>query len=293
MKGVIFKNAYMSFGAYDSQALRIKEELENLGVKTDIIRNGDFCISVDEKVINRLKGYDFCVYLDKDKYVLYGLEKCGVKTFNSRRAIELCDDKMLTHLALAGQGIPMPKTLPAPLCYDKGEKLPEDYAEKIEKELGYPIVIKSCYGSRGGGVHLAKNREQLLKKAEDLKCAPHLYQQFINGSFGRDLRVMVIGGKVLGCTERFSLNGDFRANAALGGSAKAFSLDKEAERMCLSVAEILKLDYCGIDLLMGEDGEKYVCEVNSNAFFEEFERTTKINVAKAYAEYILKTVEKN
>ncbi|MEG2116932.1 MAG: RimK family alpha-L-glutamate ligase, partial [Clostridia bacterium] len=52
------------------------------------------------------------------------------------------------------------------------------------------------------------------------------------------------------------------------------------------VAEILDLDYCGIDLLFGENGEPIVCEVNSNAFFGGIETVTHLNVAKRYAEYI-------
>ena len=56
-------------------------------------------------------------------------------------------------------------------------------------------------------------------------------------------------------------------------------------------ARILKLDYCGVDLLFGESGAPYVCEINSNAFISETERITGVNVARAYAEYIVKTLK--
>ncbi|MDE6667605.1 MAG: RimK family alpha-L-glutamate ligase, partial [Clostridia bacterium] len=45
-------------------------------------------------------------------------------------------------------------------------------------------------------------------------------------------------------------------------------------------------DYCGIDVLYGENGGYLVCEVNSNAFFGGIERVTGVNVARLYAEYI-------
>ncbi len=59
------------------------------------------------------------------------------------------------------------------------------------------------------------------------------------------------------------------------------------KELAIKVAEILKLDYCGIDVLFGKNGP-VICEVNSNAFFYAFENATKINVAEKYAGYIIK-----
>ena len=56
-------------------------------------------------------------------------------------------------------------------------------------------------------------------------------------------------------------------------------------------ASVLGLDYCGVDLLYGESGEPIVCEVNSNAFFEGLEGATGVNVAKLYAEHIVKEIK--
>ena len=61
----------------------------------------------------------------------------------------------------------------------------------------------------------------------------------------------------------------------------------------LKVAFALKLDYCGIDFLLKKDGNFVLCEVNSNAFFSGFEKVTGVNVAKEYAEYIIKKLQKN
>ena len=57
------------------------------------------------------------------------------------------------------------------------------------------------------------------------------------------------------------------------------------KNLCLKVAKILNLDYCGVDVLFGKDGY-LICEVNSNAFFDGIEAATGINVARAYAEHI-------
>lgn len=290
MKGFILQNAYFDIVEYSSQAQRIKEELERLGVKCDIVRNRYGAVTVDGDIKTAFDGYDFCVYLDKDKYLLKAVEKTGVRTFNNRDAIEVCDDKMATCLALSGNGINIPLTIPGVLCYDGNVQISESEAERVEKRLGYPLIVKSCYGSRGTGVSLVENRDELLKKMNELKTLPHLYQKFIPESRGKDLRVIVIGGKVLGGMLRQS-DGDFRSNVALGGKALTYPVSSKVETLCLKCASVLGLDYCGIDILLGKDDTPYVCEVNSNAFFYGFERATGINVAKAYAQHILKEMQ--
>ena len=291
MKGIILINAYSNMKEALYQAERLKEEFEKRGVPTHIRRNDLFAVTVSDALVCKLKDYDFCVYLDKDKYVLQGIERAGIPLFNSYSAIEVCDDKMTTCLALAGQGIQMPLTLPAPLCYDKDAQISEEALDKIEQALGYPLIVKRSYGSLGAGVYLIEGRKALKEKCTQLMCEPHLYQKFIATSYGKDVRVIVIGGKVFGAMQRQSAT-DFRSNVALGGSAAAYELPRSAEKMCEKAASLLGLDYCGIDLLFGEDGF-YLCEVNSNAFFGGFERATKKNVAGAYADYILSKLKRD
>ena len=56
--------------------------------------------------------------------------------------------------------------------------------------------------------------------------------------------------------------------------------------VCERTASLLSLDYCGIDILLGEGDTPIVCEVNSNAFFGGMEGVTGVNVAGAYAKYM-------
>ena len=285
MKGIILVNAYSKMQEPLACAKRLQEEFEKRGVFIEIKRNDFLPVAVEGFVKCDLQDYDFCVYLDKDKYILQGIERAGIPLFNSYGAIEVCDDKMTTFLALAGQGIKMPLTFPAPLCYQADAEVLEDALDKIEGTLGYPLVVKRSYGSCGTGVYLVQNRTELKKKSAELICEPHLYQQYIKESRGRDIRVIVIGGKVLGAMMRTSEK-DFRSNLALGASAQIYELSPEETKVCEKITTVLGLDYCGIDLLPAEDGP-YLCEVNSNAFFLGFERTTKLNVAGAYADHIL------
>ncbi len=75
------------------------------------------------------------------------------------------------------------------------------------------------------------------------------------------MRVIVIGGRVIGGIIRQS-DGDFRSNVGLGGTARACDVPKNVRDTAIKAANILGLDYCGIDFLFGD--EPLLCEVNSN-----------------------------
>lgn len=288
-KGLILINAYSKLPHALLQAQRIKEELNALGADADIMRNR-FAAFVDEggAVSSCANDYDFCVYLDKDKYASQLLEEAGLKLFNSHAAVQACDDKMTT-AALLTNAVPLPKTLPAPLCYNPEEPVPEELISRVERELGYPVVVKTAYGSLGKGVFLANDRSELVSLCEQLKREPHLFQRFVRESHGKDMRVIVIGGKTVAAMVRQS-DGDFRSNIELGGTGTAITPPPEVREMCEKAAKILKLDFCGIDVLFGKE-QHYICEVNSNAFFGGMEQATGINVARLYAEHILKNIE--
>jgi len=289
-RAIIVTNAYSALPTGLNQAERLKSEFLRLGVNAEIRRNGFFAsLGSDGEIINTLEKYDFCVYLDKDKYASAILEKSGLRLFNRHAAVRVCDDKMETHLALSGKGIPMPPTVAGLLCYDAGAKVRADDILFLEKTLGYPVVVKESYGSLGKGVYKADNREELEALCEKLKCAPHLFQKFISASAGKDVRVIVIDGKAVAAMQRKSEN-DFRSNLELGGSAKPVEIDGRLRDICELTAKTLDLDYCGIDVLYGENGEYLICEVNSNAFFGGIERVTGVNIARLYAEYICKEI---
>ena len=161
MKGLILINAYSRMRAFEVQSSRLAEEFEAIGVEADVRRNDGFLARVEDGSISVGLGYDFCVYLDKDRYVLRALEASGIPVFNRYSAIEACDDKMMSCLELAGHGFRMPKTLPGMLCYDPGEPVRDSSVDAVVDALGLPVVVKECYGSMGKGVRLAYDREGL------------------------------------------------------------------------------------------------------------------------------------
>ncbi len=292
MKGIIVVNAYATTKSELNQALRLKEEFNCLSVEIDIVHTDEMQVIIENGNYSvNINNIDFCTYLDKDLHVLKMLEALNIKVFNNAKAIEICDDKLLTHIALANHDINMPKTIGGVLCYYKDAKVKKSIIDKVESELRYPLIIKENYGSCGKGIYLARNREELEQIANEIKLKPHLYQAFIKESQGMDIRVIVIGGKCIGAMCRQNTQ-DFRSNIEIGGTGTAQSLNKEYIEICEKVVNVLKLDYCGIDLLIDKDNNPVVCEVNSNAFFGMFEKVTNINVAKIYAEFIINELSK-
>jgi len=104
-----------------------------------------------------------------------------------------------------------------------------------------------------------------------------IVQEYIQYSEGRDLRVIVIGGKVVGAMQRKSTDGSFKANISRGGEGTAYDIDDEMEMLAIQVARALDLDIAGVDLLFHSDGYR-VCEANSSPGFMGFEKALGINI---------------
>lgn len=283
-------NAYDKNKAQLYKIDRMQTEIAKLGAEVSVLSNDGFLASVENgKIDCRIPDADFVLYFDKDKYVAAMLEKRGVRLFNRAKATEICDDKMLTHIILADSGVLMPDTLSGALCYDSRAVVSQEYLRQATQKLGLPLVVKQCYGGFGEQVALAKSQDELEKIVNEWKTKPYLFQRYVAQSYGKDMRVIVIGGKVV-CGMIRQNQTDFRSNVQLGGVGSPCDVPKRIADMCVKAAEVIGLDYCGVDVLLGD--EPQICEVNSNAMFGEAERATGVNVARAYAEHIVDQLQK-
>lgn len=294
MKGVVIINAYPNGEKFYRQGERVADALTKIGIPTDVLKNGEVCANVQAngEIRNNVCGkYNFAVYLDKDKYLGKMLEISGLRLFNSATSVEICDDKMLTYLALSKRGLPLVESIPAPLCYTKHAVANEEFLKSVAEKLGFPMVVKKSYGSFGKGVQLVHGMAELIKTAQEFMFEPHFYQKYVSQSAGKDIRVIVIGGKAIAAMQRVAQTGEFRSNIELGGIGEKVELPAEYQLVAEKAAKEIGLDYCGVDLLITQDGP-VICEVNSNAFFEGIEQVTGVDVAQKYAEYIFETVKK-
>ena len=288
MKGVILTNPYDTYSAQQHKVCRMQQELTALGVDTRIVANDKFVAGVVNGDIQCKLDADFVLFFDKDKYTGEMLTKCGIRLFNSAQATAICDDKMFTHIVLSNHGIPMPDTLPGALCYNPSGEISDEYLNQAIDRLGLPMVVKQCYGSYGEQVYLASTKKELTNLLSEIKTKAYLLQHFEQQSCGKDMRVIVIGGKAV-CAMLRENDKDFRSNIAHGGKATAVEISKTVAEMCEKAARVIGLDYCGIDVLLGDTPK--ICEVNSNAMFEAMESATGVNVAKLYAEHIASCVK--
>ena len=161
MKGVILINAYKVYDSVWNQVERLKKEFQAYQVEVDVISNAEITTFIqNQNIESTLKAYDFVINLDKDIYIARMIEKMGIPLFNSAYGLEICDDKMLTYIALANLSIPMPKTICAPLCYK--EERANHFIENVESMLSYPFIAKECYGSLGQQVYMVENHDELM-----------------------------------------------------------------------------------------------------------------------------------
>ena len=283
--GAVIVNAYWRGG--DECAAMISGSLAKLGVKAPLLPAREISLDLSKGLLGTAP-LDFAVYYDKDEYLARQLEAHGVRLFNRAESVRVADDKMLTHLALEGV-VRQPKTIASPLFFSGADD--PAIAERIEQELGYPMVVKKCYGAFGKQVYLIKNREELRELRGKLISEPHLYQQFIDCG-ASDLRVITIGGKAIcAMKRRATVPGEFRANAELGGVGECVSLTPQLAEIAEKASRAIGLEYAGVDLLWDDEGY-LVTEVNSNAHFRLIRSVTGVPVDELYAEYILSALEK-
>lgn len=292
MRGLIIVNQELGHNKYKIK--RFKEEFFKQNISLDIfVNDGTRAVIRDNQLFIKLPHADFVIYLDKDIYLARELEKAGYRLFNKADFIKMCDDKMLTNIACANENIRTPKTIAGPLFYS--ERLSKDnltFLNQVMHELGMPLVVKEVYGSLGNNVHLVKTKEELIKLYRKICRKPIQFQEYISSSYGRSMRVLIIDQKVVGGFIRQNSGGDFRSNFGPNATGKkAENCDKYFE-FAQKIANLFNIEYAGIDLLFGYNDEPILCEINSNAFFEEFEKVTGINVAQKFADMVIKTVNK-
>ncbi|MEG1830059.1 MAG: ATP-grasp domain-containing protein, partial [Cellulosilyticaceae bacterium] len=180
-------------------------------------------------------------------------------------------------------------TVVAPLVFPRTYQEEDAFIQLVEKELTYPFIIKESFGSFGEQVYMVHNLEELKAKRKELAYMPHIYQEFVTNSRGRDVRVHVVGDKVVASMLRTS-SIDFRANISSGGSMERIELPLSFETLARKSARLIGADFVGVDLLFGEGEEPILCEINSNAHIKNILECTGVNVADYIMAYIQKEV---
>lgn len=206
-------------------------------------------------------------------------EMQNVFTTTSSIALVRSRDKLRSLQLLAKTGVGIPKTVFA--------RETTDAEDVIEKVGGAPAIIKVARGTHGNGVVLAETRKaaKAVMQAFYVEGVNFLVQEYIAESAGTDIRVLVVGGKVVASIQRQSLDDDFRANTHQGGVGTAVRLTDAERRTAVKAAKAMGLPICGVDLMRSDRGP-LVLEVNSSASLKTPEAVTNRNVALNIIEYV-------
>lgn len=277
----------------DHGVTRLMEAASAKGVQLDVLTPNQFelvvsrddtrSILVDEQptpppdfIIPRLGSHTTYFALA----VIRQLERLGVYSCNGSRTIETVKDKLQMHQLLAQSNLPTPKTMLVKFPMDIGI---------VKSEIGFPAIIKNVTGSEGTGIYLCESEEKFTDLMELIYSnndkANIIIQEFLQKSRGKDLRVFVLGGKVIGCMKRSSSSkASFKANFSRGGNVEPFKLTPEIEWLATETARLVGLDIAGIDLLFDKQGFK-ICEANSSPGFKGLEMVVGKNVAEQILDY--------
>jgi ribosomal protein S6--L-glutamate ligase len=211
--------------------------------------------------------------------VIHQFELMGVPVLNASGAVYKARDKLRSLQVLVARGVPVPATLMA--------RNPESVEWCIEQLGGPPVVLKLLQGTQGVGVMLAES----LAAAEAILDAMWglnqniLVQKFIGESRGRDVRCIVVGGRVVAAMRRVARAGSFRSNLHRGGRGESVTpVPPEIERVALEASRAVGLTVSGVDMLEGKDGP-LVTEVNVSPGLEGVEAATGVDVAREMIRY--------
>ncbi|WP_419776825.1 30S ribosomal protein S6--L-glutamate ligase [Malaciobacter marinus] len=206
-------------------------------------------------------------------------EMMDVFTVTGSLAIKRSRDKLRSLQILSKKSIDMPKTV-----FASNESSAKDV---IALSGGAPLVLKILEGTQGVGVVLVES-EKAAKSVLDAFYGMDvnlLVQEFIEEANGSDIRVLVVGGEVVGAMKRQGAEGDFRSNLHQGGTAIAHKLTRKEKATAIAAAKAMGLGVCGVDMIPSKRGP-LVMEVNSSPGLEGIETSTNLDIAGKIMDYI-------
>jgi len=279
---------------------RLQEEAEKLGWKHYLYKLSGGYTSYEDGIFRlhnkedekgfKVSGKDTIAIIRgsvvrKDSWmdIISSLEKHSVCVINSRQSINICTDKYRTALRLSDYGIRQPKTT---LIND-----PEKSALAFDKlDTQMPVIMKTLRGSKGVGVLFIESEKALdsivqliYKQDEDTDL---LLQEYIKTDY--DVRVLVLGGKVLATMKRPVIEGDFRSNVSQGSKPEKIELTELEIEESLKAAKAVNGVWTAVDFIPSKNREKeppFVIEVNSSPGTEGMEEASGQNISKEIIQF--------
>ena len=213
--------------------------------------------------------YSFAIVRNRDSKLCKRLEENNIRCFNSSYVVNIGNDKWEMYKDFNAAGITV--------MYTQKTKLP------------YPFVMKPVNGHGGENVYLIKNADEYKRAIDtkpDEKTGEFIFQVPATEK-GRDIRVYVVGGIILTAMERIALDSehDFRSNYSLNGNAKEHALTDEELKLAAKVADHIKADFVGIDLIYN-NGRPVVNEIEDAVGTRMLYSLTDIDPVREFVAHI-------
>lgn len=286
MKGWLAVNGFLQSAKFNEIYAILQNSAKQLNINMRLVTTDSLLCEANSN-FSAWEKPDFVLFWDKDVSLAKRLEQAGFVLFNNAAAVEICDSKTLTAMRLCSV-VPMPKTLFSPKTFPSVGYTSLSFVKRAVEILGLPLIVKEAYGSFGEQVHLCSTLQEAENLVKKLAGRDFLFQQFVAESCGRDVRLNVVGGKVVNAILRHS-ESDFRSNVTLGGKMQRYeptAAEVEiAERACREIG----LDFAGVDVLLGNNGP-LLCEVNSNPHFKSTLDCTGVDLSKNILQHIAQSV---
>lgn len=219
--------------------------------------------------------------------IIKQLELCGARTVNTFSATMKTKNKISQLQKLTQQRIPMPRTYVVDCSA---------FTEDIASKMRFPFIVKTPYGAQGVGVAIAESKRSLgsfldlVTRFQDEdhhgESTPIIVQEYIRESKGKDIRIFVVGKKIVAAMDRIAQKRDeFRSNFSLGGRVKIAELTEKEKQLALRTAAAMGLEIAGVDVIRSSNGPK-VLEVNSYPGIKGITQATGVDVAGAMIKYM-------
>jgi [lysine-biosynthesis-protein LysW]--L-2-aminoadipate ligase len=218
----------------------------------------------------------------KNVHSTAALEGLGARVINPLHAAILCGNKMYAHIELEKAGVRTPRAVAA---------FSEEGALAALDKIGYPAVIKPTVGSWGRLIALLRDKDAARAVIEDREHMFPIYQVYYFEEFierpPRDIRAIVVGNRVVAAIYRYSGEGEWKTNMALGGRAETCPVTKELEDICLKATRALGGQIVGVDLMESKSEGLMVHEVNNTTEFKNTVRVTGVDIPGLMVDYAL------
>ena len=200
-----------------------------------------------------------CVSYYRNVHSTAALEGMGVNVINCLKTGVFAGNKLYTHMLLKKQGVPTPY---ASVAFSK-----ESALESLEKN-GYPKVI-------------IEGRESMYPIYQI-----HYLEEFVERP-PRDIRAIMVGDKVVAAIYRYSGDGNWKTNMALGGRAEKCEVSGELEEICIKAKNAVDGQIVGVDLMESKEKGYVVHEVNNTTEYKNTVRVCEVDIPSLMIDYAL------